>query len=73
MFGIGEYSRHIDMLKKNMDESAQPAENIRNDIFALDTRYAIVEPGERSTVANIRPCQGSSLFSHASMPTIVIT
>ena len=35
------------MLKKEMDESAQTAENIRNDILALDTRYAIVEPGER--------------------------
>ncbi|KAF8448426.1 putative vacuolar protein sorting-associated protein [Terfezia claveryi] len=44
---LEEYSRHIDMLKKEMDESAQTAENIRNDILALDTRYAIVEPGEQ--------------------------
>lgn len=35
------------MLKKEMDESSQTAENIRKDILALDTRYAIVEPGER--------------------------
>jgi len=44
---LEEYSRHIDMLKKEMDESTRTAENIRNDILALDTRYAIVEPGER--------------------------
>lgn len=54
------------MLKKEMDESAQTADNIRNDILALDTRYAIVEPGERCYVCQypllsrqffVFPCQ----------------
>lgn len=54
------------MLKKEMDESARTAENIRNDIMALDTRYAIVEPGERCYVCQypllsrqffVFPCQ----------------
>ncbi|KAI5806553.1 vacuolar protein sorting protein-like protein DigA [Peziza echinospora] len=63
---LEEYSRHIDMLKKEMDESARTAENIRNDIVALDTRYAIVEPGERCYVCQypllsrqffVFPCQ----------------
>lgn len=54
------------MLKKEMDESARTAENIQNDIMALDTRYAIVEPGERCYVCQypllsrqffVFPCQ----------------
>ncbi|KAI9837476.1 MAG: hypothetical protein M1819_007124 [Sarea resinae] len=40
------YSRHIDTLKKEMDDSALTAANIRQDIQALNQRYAIVEPGE---------------------------
>ena len=63
---LEEYSRHIDMLRKEMDESARTAENIRKDILALDTRYAIVEPGERCFVCQypllsrqffVFPCQ----------------
>ncbi|KAF8468909.1 hypothetical protein BDZ91DRAFT_636397, partial [Kalaharituber pfeilii] len=61
-----EYSRHIDMLRKEMDESTHTAENIRNDILALETRYAIAEPGERCYVCQypllsrqffVFPCQ----------------
>ncbi|KAI1003971.1 Vacuolar protein sorting-associated protein 18 [Podosphaera aphanis] len=44
---LEEYSRNIDALKKEMDESCQTATNIRIDIAALDRRYAIVEPGEK--------------------------
>lgn len=44
---LEDYSHHIDQLKKEMDESARTADNIRNDIASLDRRYAIVEPGER--------------------------
>ncbi|KAI9862891.1 MAG: hypothetical protein M1813_004063 [Trichoglossum hirsutum] len=47
---LEDYSRHIDTLKKEMDESATTASNIRADIAALDRRYAIVEPGERCYV-----------------------
>ena len=44
---LEDYSRNIDNLKKEMDESSQTATNIKIDIAALDHRYAIVEPGEK--------------------------
>ncbi|GAB7362153.1 hypothetical protein MBLNU230_g2179t1 [Neophaeotheca triangularis] len=44
---LEEYSRQIDGLKSEMDDSATTAENIRASIKDLDQRYAIVEPGER--------------------------
>jgi hypothetical protein len=44
---LEDYSRNIDDLKKEMDESSQTATNIKVDIAALDHRYAIVEPGEK--------------------------
>ncbi|KAG5985382.1 hypothetical protein E4U55_003610 [Claviceps digitariae] len=44
---LEDYSRNIDNLKRDMDESAQTASNIKMDIAALDHRYAIVEPGEK--------------------------
>ncbi|KAK4570026.1 tethering complex subunit [Recurvomyces mirabilis] len=44
---LEEYSRQIEGLKREMDESASTAAHIKDDIKALDTRYAIVEPGER--------------------------
>ena len=50
---LEDYSRHIDALKKEMDESAATAESIKSDIKALDRRYAIVEPGERCHVCRL--------------------
>lgn len=44
---LEDYSRQIDILKREMDESSQTASHIQTDIAALDHRYAIVEPGER--------------------------
>ncbi|KAK4623063.1 Vacuolar protein sorting-associated protein 18 [Fulvia fulva] len=44
---LEEYSRQIDALKREMDESASTAQHIKDDIKSLDQRYAIVEPGER--------------------------
>ncbi|CAK7564100.1 MAG: tethering complex subunit [Sporothrix epigloea] len=44
---LENYSREIDGLKKEMDDSSQTAANIKVDIAALDRRYAIVEPGEK--------------------------
>lgn len=44
---LEDYSRNIEQLKKEMDESSQTATNIKIDIVALDHRYAIVEPGEK--------------------------
>ena len=43
---LESYSRHIDTLKTEMDESAATADSIKEDIKRLDRRYAIVEPGE---------------------------
>ncbi|POS83588.1 hypothetical protein EPUL_004950, partial [Erysiphe pulchra] len=44
---LEDYSRDIDSLKKEMDDSSLTASKIRIDIAALDRRYAIVEPGEK--------------------------
>ncbi|KAK5733926.1 tethering complex subunit [Elasticomyces elasticus] len=44
---LEDYSRRIEGLRVEMDESAGTAEHIREDIKKLDQRYAIVEPGER--------------------------
>ncbi|PHH71006.1 hypothetical protein CDD82_6799 [Ophiocordyceps australis] len=65
---LQDYSRNIDSLKKEMDESSQTATNIRIDIGALDHRYALVEPGEKCYVCGLPllsrqffvfPCQHS--------------
>lgn len=50
---LESYSRHIDALKTEMDESASTAESIKLDIKRLDGRYAIVEPGERCRVCRL--------------------
>lgn len=44
---LEDYSRHIDALRQEMDNSAQTANQIRSEIAGLDSRYAIVEPGEK--------------------------
>ncbi|TVY44473.1 Vacuolar protein sorting-associated protein-like protein [Lachnellula occidentalis] len=50
---LEDYSHNIDALKKEMDESAQTATNIKIDIAALDHRYAIVEPGEKCYICSL--------------------
>lgn len=50
---LEDYSRSIDSLKKEMDESSLTAANIKLDISALDQRYAIVEPGEKCYVCSL--------------------
>ncbi|CAN8096367.1 unnamed protein product [Discula destructiva] len=50
---LEDYSRNIDSLKKEMDESSQTAANIKLDIAGLDHRYAIVEPGEKCYVCSL--------------------
>ncbi|KAL3425373.1 Vacuolar protein sorting-associated protein 18-like protein [Phlyctema vagabunda] len=50
---LEDYSRNIEGLKKEMDESSQTATNIKIDIAALDHRYAIVEPGEKCYVCEL--------------------
>jgi len=44
---LEDYSRNIDGLRREMDESSQTSANIKVDIAALEHRYAIVEPGEK--------------------------
>lgn len=65
---LEDYSRNIDSLRKEMDESSQTASNIKVDIAALDHRYALVEPGEKCYVCELPllsrqffvfPCQHS--------------
>lgn len=44
---LEEYSRHIDSLRQEMDNSVHTASQIQAEIASLGTRYAIVEPGEK--------------------------
>lgn len=50
---LESYSRHIDNLKSEMDASELTAQQIRSEIAALDSRYAIVEPGERCWICTL--------------------
>ncbi|KAK5954472.1 tethering complex subunit [Knufia fluminis] len=50
---LESYSRHIDSLKSEMDASETTAKAIREEISALDSRYAIVEPGERCWICTL--------------------
>lgn len=50
---LEDYSRHIDGLRQEMDSSAQTAEQIKREIAALGTRYAIVEPGEKCWICSL--------------------
>ncbi|PWY70236.1 hypothetical protein BO70DRAFT_365547 [Aspergillus heteromorphus CBS 117.55] len=50
---LEDYSRHIDALRQEMDNSAHTARQIRTEIAALDTRYAIVEPGEKCWLCSL--------------------
>ncbi|KAF2474245.1 uncharacterized protein BDR25DRAFT_332370 [Lindgomyces ingoldianus] len=50
---LEDYSRKIDALKQEMDESEETAAHIKTDIKALEQRYAIVEPGERCYVCGL--------------------
>lgn len=50
---LEDYSRHIDNLRQEMDNSAQTARQIRSEIAGLDSRYAIVEPGEKCWLCSL--------------------
>ena len=50
---LEDYSRKIEDLKKEMDDSEETARHIKTDIKALEQRYAIVEPGERCYVCGL--------------------
>jgi sugar-specific transcriptional regulator TrmB len=50
---LEDYSRKIDNLKQEMDDSEATAHHIKSDIKALEQRYAIVEPGERCYICGL--------------------
>jgi hypothetical protein len=50
---LESYSSSIDALKSEMDASALTASHIKEEISALDRRYAIVEPGEKCYVCGL--------------------
>lgn len=50
---LEDYSRRIDNLKEEMDDSEQTAKHIKADIKALEQRYAIVEPGEKCFICGL--------------------
>ncbi|EER27263.1 hypothetical protein D8B26_005815 [Coccidioides posadasii str. Silveira] len=50
---LEDYSRHIDSLRQEMDNSAHVADEIRREIASLGTRYAIVEPGEKCWICSL--------------------
>lgn len=50
---LEDYSRHIDALRQEMDNSSHTANQIRNEIAGLDSRYAIVEPGEKCWICSL--------------------
>jgi hypothetical protein len=50
---LEDYSRRIDSLKEEMDDSEQTAKHIKSDIRALEQRYAIVEPGEKCYICGL--------------------
>lgn len=50
---LEDYSRHIDSLRQEMDNSAHVADQIRREISTLGTRYAIVEPGEKCWICSL--------------------
>ncbi|KAJ5689148.1 hypothetical protein N7462_003540 [Penicillium macrosclerotiorum] len=50
---LEDYSRLIDNLRQEMDNSALTARQIRSEIAGLDSRYAIVEPGEKCWICSL--------------------
>ena len=50
---LESYSRDIDSLKEEMDNSALTANNIKEEITELEKRYAVVRPGEKCGVCGL--------------------
>ncbi|KAL1954679.1 hypothetical protein VTO42DRAFT_831 [Malbranchea cinnamomea] len=50
---LEDYSRYIDSLRQEMDNSARISEQIQREIAALGSRYAIVEPGEKCWICSL--------------------
>jgi hypothetical protein len=50
---LESYSSSIDALKAEMDESATTASNLASSLAKLDSRYVIVEPGEKCALCRL--------------------
>ena len=50
---LQSYSRQIDALRQEMDDSAATSQHVRQQLRDLDKRYAIVEPGEKCYVCEL--------------------
>ncbi|KAI9661906.1 MAG: hypothetical protein M1821_009146 [Bathelium mastoideum] len=50
---LQSYSRQIDALRQEMDDSAATSKHVKQQLRDLDKRYAIVEPGERCYVCEL--------------------
>ena len=50
---LQSYSRQIDALRQEMDDSAGTSQHVKQQLRDLDKRYAIVEPGERCYVCDL--------------------
>uniref|UniRef100_A0A803N7L5 Pep3/Vps18/deep orange domain-containing protein n=1 Tax=Chenopodium quinoa TaxID=63459 RepID=A0A803N7L5_CHEQI len=51
---LEDYNKQIELLKEEMNDATQGADNIRNDIGALAQRYAIIERDEECGVCQRR-------------------
>ncbi|KAJ3112931.1 hypothetical protein HDU96_003999 [Phlyctochytrium bullatum] len=49
---LEDYNKHIQKLKLEMDEATTSAENIRQDIKDLKSRYAVLSVGEECAICN---------------------
>ena len=59
---LEQYSRSIERLRREMDESAATSAHIRRDVSRLRERYAVVSPGERCR-AGPGFCSGGPLLA----------
>ena len=50
---LESYSSSIDLLKAEMDDSATTAANLASSLAKLDSRYVIVEPGEKCAICRL--------------------
>ena len=60
---LEQYSRSIERLRREMDESAATSAHIRRDVGRLRERYAVVGPGERCRAGPAAPCAGGPLLA----------
>ena len=50
---LQSYSRQIDALRQEMDDSSATSQHVKQQLRDLDKRYAIIEPGEKCYVCEL--------------------